>query len=237
MFVRNVMVALGLFCLCGTMFFTGVMVGRGTAPVSFDTRSFQKKLADLAPRSSNKENTSEKIELAFYSELKKAEPTDYFLPSKVLKEVDPVLSQGINPAVEEVESVDPEGQIPVKKGLKRVTRRADSSKNSFDSRGAVQGGGSAVQGTLEKMPEINTAPRFREGYTIQISSFRQLADAIGRMETLKVQGFLPHRALALVDGKVWHRVRVGNFSDNDSAEETLKELELKGIYGIIIDTQ
>jgi len=233
MFVRGAMVALGLFCLCGIMFFTGVMVGRGTAPVHFNTRSFQEKLADLVNRNS-KENAPEKTELAFYNELKKAVPTDFSLPDDVLEEAYPIPSDSGVLAVGEDEFVDLEGPIPMKKGLKRMTRRADPPHIIFDSGGAVQGPGPAVLGNREKVPEINTASLSREGYTIQISSFRQLGDAIGRMETLKVKGFLPHRALALVDGKVWHRVRVGEFLDTGSAEKALKELELQGIYGIII---
>jgi cell division septation protein DedD len=235
MFVRGVMVALGLFCLCGTMFFTGVMVGRGTAPVHFDTRPFQKKLADLADRK-NKENTPEKTDLAFYRELKKAVPTDFFLSDEVLEDENLLPSDGETSAAGVDEPADFEGPIPMKKGLKRMTRRADPP-NAIPDPGGGHGRDFAVQGTREKAPERNTASGARGGYTIQIASFRQLADAIGRMETLKVKGFLPHRALALVDGKMWHRVRVGKFPDTLSAEKTLKNLEARGIYGIIIQKE
>lgn len=233
MFVRGAMVVLGLFCLCGIMFFTGVMVGRGTALVEFDTRSFQEKLAALAGNK-DKKNPPEKMALDFYKELKKIVPTNFSLSDDVLEAVQVVPSHGALVVVED-EPVDVEGPIPLKKGLKRMTRRAVPPNIILDLEGRMQGGGPEVQGIRETPPEIPTASRPRGGYTVQISSFRQLADAIKRMETLKVKGFMPHRALALVDGKVWHRVRVGNFFNTLSAEKALKELEVQDIYGIIIE--
>ena len=235
MSVRGIMVALGLFCLCGIMFFIGVMVGRGTAPVHFDTRSFQEKLGDLAG-DTDKKNPPEKMALDFYKELKKTEPTDFSLSVDVLEAEEGVPSQGGDLAAEANEPYDIEGAIPIKKGLKRMTRRAVPQNIIPDLGGTVQGGVHEVQGVREPPPpEIPTASRPKGGYSIQISSFRQLADAIGRMETLKVKGFVPHRAIALVDGKVWHRVLVGKFFNPLSAEKALKELEAQGIYGIIIE--
>lgn len=236
MLVRGAMVALGLFCLCGTMFFIGVMVGRGTAPVHFDTRSFQEKLAELAVNK-DKKNPPEKMALGFYKELKKTVPMDFSLSDDILAVAELVPSHGGDLLVVEDEPVDVKGPIPIKKGLKRMTRRAVPQNVIPNLEGTMPGRGPEVQGVRETSPEIPTASGPKGGYTIQISSFRQLADAIERMETLKVKGFMPHRALALVDGKMWHRVRVGDFSDSRSAEKALKALELQGIYGIIIDTQ
>ncbi len=237
MFVRGAMVALGLFCLCGTMFFIGVMVGRGTAPVHFDTRSFQEKLADLVDNE-DKKNPPEKMALDFYKELKKKVPTDFSLSDDVLEAAEVVPSHGGGLLIVEDEPVDVEGPIPIKKGLKRITRRAIPQNVIPDLEGTMQGRGPEVQGVRDNPPEmIPTTSQPRGGYTIQISSFRQLADAIERMETLKVKGFMPHRALALVNGKMWHRVRVGKFFDTFSAEKTLKELEVRGIYGIIVENK
>jgi len=234
MSVRGAMVVLGLFCLCGTMFFIGVMVGRGTAPVHFDTRSFQEKLADLADNKI-KEKPSEKMVLDFYKELKKTVPTDFSFSDDVLEAAEVVPSHGRGLLVVEDAPVDVEGPIPIKKGLKRMTRRAAPPNIIPDLEGTMQGPGPEVQEVRETPPEVPTAYRPKGGYTIQISSFRQLSDAIERMETLKVKGFVPHRALALVDGKMWHRVRVGKFFDTLSAEKALKELEVQGIYGIIVE--
>ena len=240
MFVRGAMVALGLFCLCGTMFFIGVMVGRGTAPVHFDTRSFQEKLADLADNK-DKKNPPEKMALGFYKELKKTMPPDFSLSDDVLAAAELVPSHGGDLLVVEDEPVDVEGPIPIKKGLKRMTRRAVPQNVIPGLEGTMPGRGAEVQGEVqgvpETSPELPAAFRSRGGYTIQISSFRQLADAIKRMETLKVKGFMPHRALALVNGKMWHRVRVGKFFDTLSAEKALKKLEVQGIYGIIVEIQ
>lgn len=60
---------LGLF-VCGWMFFLGILVGRGTAPISFDTKSFQAHLAKIADDSEKQEKTFERPVLDFYEVLK-----------------------------------------------------------------------------------------------------------------------------------------------------------------------
>ncbi|SMC79728.1 Sporulation related domain-containing protein [Desulfocicer vacuolatum DSM 3385] len=234
MFLRGAMVALGLFCLCATMFVIGVMVGRGTAPVDFDTRSFQAKLAKLAGNK-NHESSQNKPELDFYKELKKPMPTAFSLPENLLEE-EIVASHRDAPVTGEEKVVDIPPPTPIKKGLKKMTRRDVSPAHPpLHGEGTNQGNEPEYRDAREKAPEVTTASRSGWKYTIQISSFRQLADAIGRMEALKVKGLEPHRALALVDGKMWHRVRVGKFFDTLSAEKALRKLETQGIYGIIIE--
>ena len=72
-----------LFFVAAWMFILGVLVGRGTAPVHFDTQALQKELADLRDAMMQKERESvekairgetEKAPLEFYEALKTDEP-------------------------------------------------------------------------------------------------------------------------------------------------------------------
>ena len=231
MFVRGVMVALGLFCLCGIMFFTGVMVGRGTAPVHFDTRPFQEKLAELAGRNESG-HPLEKTKLAFYDELKKKVSSDFLLSEEALGKQDTNLSD--DSAVGTTAAALSDAPVPMKQGLKARTRVPEPVPPLPDVGPQVRENKTPAGKTAVSPSEKRLVSRSDGIYTIQIASYRQLVDAIRRMEALKVKGFAPHRALALVDGNVWHRVRVGTYPDGASAEKTLKTLEAKGIYGIII---
>jgi len=69
----------GIFALCGWMFFIGVLVGRGTAPVKFQTQDFQKKLNKIFVEAEKKESVTEKKpELKFYDALKKPDDKTEF---------------------------------------------------------------------------------------------------------------------------------------------------------------
>ena len=56
------------------MFFLGIMVGRGTSPVTFDTQKFQKRLETIASEFGEKKDTPEKVDLKFYDVLDQPAP-------------------------------------------------------------------------------------------------------------------------------------------------------------------
>ncbi len=237
MFFRGLMVTLGLFCLCGIMFFTGVMVGRGTAPVHFDTQPFREKLEELAGRK-ERDHPPEKTKLAFYDELKKKVSTDFLLSEEALEKSNAGFSGSDASVVGATAVALSEGPVPMKQGLKARTRVPEPVTSPPPDAKLQARENTPPPGKIpENASERSTVFRSEGAYTIQIASYRQLVDAIQRMETLKVKGFIPHRALALVDGNVWHRVRVGTYSSGASAEKALKALEAKGIYGIIIQKE
>lgn len=244
MSARGIMVAAGLFCVCGIMFFTGVMVGRGTAPVQFETDPLQKKLAALLHGRPDSRRP-EKTKFDFYETLKHPVALD----ESMLQE-EPEENKGVPSAVgadagagspdgggvDDAATVAamPEGVIPEKKAMKTLSRRVVVKKTAPPRMPEIAGTLSALNSTRKVVSNGRPERVSPQLYTIQVSSFRQLADAIQRMETLKVKGVVPHRALADVGGKLWHRVRVGKFSDNEAAEMALERLEAKGIYGIIV---
>lgn len=69
LFLKGLLKYSGLFLLSGWMFFIGLLVGRGTAPVEFDTGWFQERLAVIFDDSETEEPLIEKPELDFYAAL------------------------------------------------------------------------------------------------------------------------------------------------------------------------
>ena len=58
------------------MFVLGVFVGRDSAPVKFDTRKFQKKLAHISERYEEEYKDSEDTDIHFYEALQKPMPSE-----------------------------------------------------------------------------------------------------------------------------------------------------------------
>ncbi len=67
-------------CIAGWMFFLGIMVGRGTSPVNFDTREFSKKLEKMANIPEPENETEKKIDLKFYEDLDHPTTQERFTP-------------------------------------------------------------------------------------------------------------------------------------------------------------
>ncbi|MBF0301691.1 MAG: SPOR domain-containing protein [Desulfamplus sp.] len=73
LFLKGLLKYSGLFMLSGWMFFIGLLVGRGTSPVEFDTGWFQERLAVIFEDYETEETVLEKPELDFYAALQKSE--------------------------------------------------------------------------------------------------------------------------------------------------------------------
>ena len=56
------------------MFILGIFVGRGNAPVKFDTRKFQKRLASIAGEYETEHKSSGETDIQFYEALQKPMP-------------------------------------------------------------------------------------------------------------------------------------------------------------------
>lgn len=69
------------------MFALGVMVGRGTSPVTFDTRGFQARLEAIAREYGSQKEVEQKVDLKFYDVLNR--PADQAMKSKKAGEIQP----------------------------------------------------------------------------------------------------------------------------------------------------
>ncbi|MEA1967109.1 MAG: hypothetical protein U9N77_02680, partial [Thermodesulfobacteriota bacterium] len=106
-----------LFVFAGWMFFTGFFVGRGTAPVTFDTVSFQKRLGLIVQEYVQDQGIAAKHDFEFYEVLKvpvqtsgsSVDKSEEILPGKIKK------TDGEN-----LTNVTPQG-VPIIRSRKAMT--------------------------------------------------------------------------------------------------------------------
>jgi cell division protein FtsN len=77
-------------CIAGWMFFLGIVVGRGTSPVNFDTREFSKKLEKMANIPEPKNGAGKKIDLKFYEDLDHPTTQESLMPKNQISADIPV---------------------------------------------------------------------------------------------------------------------------------------------------
>lgn len=241
----------------------GVLVGRETAPVEFDTGWFQERLAVIFDNSEITETVSQKPELDFYAALQKSNlKEDYDL--KIRKS--PVSENKAGEksvAILENISVDMasgELQSPLKKSRKSMTKLVDKqitssmkiepvAKSEVAKPAAVK---SDKEKTFNKLNETKfpgqdtsqlpeaKSEQVKEyagkvySYTIQIASFNSELDAMNHIAKLGAQGYSAYKSSGMVGDRAWYRIRIGNFNNITEARENLKKLESSGIKGLII---
>ena len=202
------------------MFFLGVLVGRGTAPVSFDTRSFQEGLKQMAAVAEQQEEKFIKPALDFYEVLKSPVRTSGVTTGQG-KEILPVGAETLTSQNQEGEN-----QPSLKRSLKAKTFKSKSAA------GLVSVSGKSV----EKMAEKTLTSDSGDGeYTIQVAAYREFNDAVQEMGRLRAKGVFAYRTMGHVGDDIWHRVRIGSFKDMASAEKELDRLRRDGIKGMILN--
>jgi cell division protein FtsN len=194
------------------MFVLGVLVGRGTSPVHFDTEALQKELADLRAAVVQKEKkrfrvfegeaAAEKAEnLDFYENLKKTPPDSPPAPEA-------------KPAPRPATAPPPTAEAP--------------ASNTKASRAQASTARPAGFGADE-------VPASKKPYTIQVAALRESKAADEMVEKLQAGGFPAYREKAEIEGKgTWFRVRIGSFAGPTEASPTLESLKKGGIQPMLI---
>ena len=98
-------------CIAGWMFFLGVVVGRGTSPVTFDTREFSKKLEKMANIPEPKKEADKKVDLKFYEDLDHPSTQERLTPKMPLPADMP-----------EKEAAKEPSEEPVKESVKEIKK-------------------------------------------------------------------------------------------------------------------
>ncbi|MCP3901823.1 MAG: SPOR domain-containing protein, partial [Desulfobacteraceae bacterium] len=83
-------------------------------------------------------------------------------------------------------------------------------------------------------PKKKVDKKAKGKYTIQIAAFQDINGAIQKISSLKAKGYAGYKTKGKVQDQVWHRVRVGHFSDTEVARKYLRKLKQDNINGIII---
>lgn len=212
--------------IAGWMFALGVMVGRGTSPVTFDTESFQARLENIAREFGRQAPPDAPVDLEFYDALNN--PVRHEISGRQPKERETPLET-----------------VPVKTGMKKATFKpgvtagpspkktvAGPAQKTADVKAPAPLKSKAVPG--KTVPPATGKKQNPARYTIQVAAYKDMKDAIAQMAMIEKKGVSAYRVTAEKDGIVWYRVRTGGFSDYSSAAAGLKKLKQAKIDGMII---
>lgn len=196
----------------------GIMVGRGSSPVTFDTIRFQERLQTIAREFGNTNEPEEKMDLQFYDALNKPARQEVKGRKNNQDEIVPKKESSYTIArhqeVKELEKVS----IPLKTSRKAATLNR-AAKSKF----------------LKKDGESQVIEKVLSGkYTIQIAAYKSFADAVTHMAVLEKKGFSSYRTKGKKDGINWYRVRIGSFATHKDAKQFIGKLNQAKINGMII---
>ncbi len=205
------------------MFFLGILVGRGNAPVKFDTQKFQKRLEVIAHDfGAKKEKVSDKLDLKFYDVLKKSEIEADADPDKNSREGE---TDEILPRKEALTDSTPDK----KTSKKRETFKKGKIKISEKNRPEIK------KSTQKKEKKPTASRKASKGrYTVQIAAYKNFKDAVTQMSILEEKGISSYRVTWHKNGETWYRVRSGAFADFEKAAAFKRKLDKMKIDSMII---
>ncbi len=220
---------------CGWMFFVGVLVGRGTAPIRFDIEALSRELETLKKSSEERrrrqlESYAEALEdqstLDVYEELKR---TDDGLT------IDPDLSRQIPAPSAPSEAAAP--VPPADQPAIPVLRRREGLQAKTPGRAAlkVRPGAGVNSSPPTATRRGQRAAQQRGHLTVQVAAVKDAQVAKQMVTRLRAKGFEAYQSTASHPGQgTWHRVRVGRYGDRQAAAGILRRLEGQGLTPIIV---
>lgn len=212
-----------ILVICGWMFVLGVLVGRGTAPVSFDVKKLKKDIIAEVTATIEKEKKEEKAkidvsmdtpahsdkqDLGFYEDLKSRKE----LPEHInIKDV----------SKQETVSLPAPAPAPAPAPVKSSVKEPEPEKKIEEK-------------VIAKEPSLPVKAT-GSAFTIQVASGRDQKYADKMVGELLKKGYQAYRSSGEIKGKgIWHRVRIGEFGDRAGAEAILKKLKKDKFDGIIV---
>ncbi len=201
--------------IAGWMFVLGIMVGRGNAPVSFDTKSFQQRLERIAGEFGQEGEAKKQIDLEFYKVLDQPVAEEKTVPK---------------PAASQKPSAAPSSSVTDAPEVKESTKKKTFQKKVSPPRPDKAAKSSAPAGS----PPASPADGKKGLYTIQVAAYKDNKDAVVHMALLEKMGIAAYRQTGEKDGVTWYRVRTGSFSTLDEARKYKEQLIKKKIKAMII---
>jgi len=193
-----------VFFVAAWMFVLGVLVGRGTAPVKFDTQALQKELAELRDAMMQKER--EEVEKAMRGEDEKA-PLEFY---EALKTNRPDTSVSIPTVLPTDPKSAPEEAAPRHKS--RPVLMPKPAKVSLKT--------ASASAPAAEAPATTTG-----GMTIQVAAMKDGTAAERTVANLKNDGYPAYLSRIVIPGKgLWFRVRVGNYDNPEQAKADVERL-------------
>jgi cell division septation protein DedD len=200
--------AVVVFIISAWMFGVGVMVGRGTAPVSFDIDQLKRTLESLqksappSPKSGAGPEAPEmksKADLGFYDSLPKNRE-DAEMPN--------LPKPAAAPAKPEPPAQKPAEPIVPPKAEKPAAAPAPPSAPPPPAAASAAPG---------------------KPLTVQIAAVKSEEEARRLLERLRQRGYAAYvEAIAIPDKGTWYRVRMGEFPSKEFARSTIDRLQKDG---------
>ncbi len=224
------------------MFALGVMVGRGTSPVTFDTRGVQARLEAIARAYTSQEKTEPSMDLGFYDALNN--PVRHAVKGRsktsgeILPTPEPLKIAG-------KKGVSDPDDVPVKRSKKHASlnRERVAELKTKDGAPKIQPApmpaarpvaGKKNVSKAKKSEHLASPPGNAGRYTIQVAAYTAFKDAVSQMAALEKKGIEAYRIKGEKDGATWYRVRTGAFHDYQTAAARLRELKQARVNGMII---
>jgi cell division septation protein DedD len=200
--------AVVVFTISAWMFGMGVMVGRGTAPVSFDIDQLKRTLDSLqksappSPKSGSRPEAPEmksKADLGFYDSLPKnredAEMPNLPKPPPAPAKPEPAAQKPAEPT---------------------VPPKAEKSA-------------AAPAPPPAPPPPATASAAPGKPLTVQIAAVKSEEEARRLLERLRQRGYAAYiEAIAIPDKGTWYRVRMGEFPSKEFARSTIDRLQKDG---------
>lgn len=221
------------FIVSGSMFFLGILVGRGTAPLKFDIDGLQQELSSykkafaIENAETRPEKLSDQPELEFFDALKH-DGEDKALDIKVIKQTPlPMSKDDYENKPESSASTDNDDITMETKTSAGIKEDKEPPLNELKHH---------VQ-PAENKPSPPAANLEKDGrYTIQVAAFRQADDADQLVKKLTGKGYNAYRSIGKVTDKgIWFRVRIGAYGKREEAAPVLEQLEKDKIKGILLN--
>ncbi len=220
---------------CAWMFFVGVLVGRGTAPIHFDMEALNRELKALKQSSEERRRRQldsyaaaleDQSALDVYAELKRSD-------DKLT--IDPSLSRQVPAPMDQGDATarladDPPPAIP-------VIKRRDGLRPKVPGRLALKvwpsaGSAAPPRAGVDRRP----APSATQGrFTVQVAALKDARVAAQMVERLRREGFDAFLSTKTIAAKgTWHRVRIGHYPDSQAAIGVVRRLEGRGLRPLVI---
>ena len=215
------------------MFVLGIVVGRGTSPVTFDTQKFQERLETIAKASgADKEKPGPKVSLKIYGGgLENPIPVEGQPEPKTEA---PVAAAKKVPAPAPEKKTMIQGDIPFKTALKSKTR---NKKKLAQIKPGAPDSKPAPRKTAPSRPARPTKPSVPETekgkFTLQVAAYKDFRDAVTQMAQLEKKGYTAYRVKHDINGQTWYRVRIGSFETYDQARSFKAKLKKDKIDSMI----
>jgi len=220
-------VAIGFVLVSACMFFIGVLVGRGTAPVQFDIQALQDELLELRQTVEAKRRQMMEGQPAGSG---KAEDLEFY---EALKATDDATAKDPLQQLADYQPEPPSASETPATTEPPAPKTADVPTPAPETPPKEQPAVKPPAVSVSAKPSTPAAPAAK--LTIQVASVRDSRSAGLMVEKLRKKGYPAYSSATRIPGKgVWYRVRIGEFDSRPVAERMLQKLKKDHLSGKVV---